>query len=311
MHFGLTSKTLSIVLILTAMFLSSTFVVFPHPVLAQNANVIVTSNYNTSYKEEAPGVSKPVTVELENHLYHPGESVQVHGSIWMDIVNRIDALHIVKVEIKDNSGNIVARENATVDRTDGSYSTSLMLLDNAAKGRYAAESRVDLEADALGIVQAITSATLQSSRSFAVAASEEYPVSVEGEKFTVSLASNSGINDFQFKQTEKRVAFFVEGDAGTEGVTEITIPKALLSGDMSVFMDQSLINEDDVIVKSETDAATTFEINYHHSIHRMEVSGTNVVPEFPLVSILMIAGAIGVVLVLTRTLPIFRKQELG
>jgi hypothetical protein len=303
MALGFTSKILTMLSILVL----SVFAVVFQPVSAQNTNAVVTSNYDLSYKEEDPGVTKPVTVELENHLYHPGESVEVHGFIWMDIVNRIDALDIVKVEIKDNAGNVVARENATLVRSDGSYSTSLKLLDNAAKGTYAAESRVELAADALGIVQAITSATLQSSNQFAVAASQTYPVNAEGKTFTVSLASNSGINDFEFKQSEKRVSFFVEGEAGTEGVTEITIPKDLLSGDMSVFMDQNLINEDDVIVKSETNAATTFEINYHHSIHRMEVAGTNVVPEFPLASLAIISGAIGVMLVLTRTLPIFRR----
>ena len=296
------SKTISVSVVscLIAILVSATFALLPNAVSAQNANANITSNYNSSYKVEDPAVIKPVTIGLQNHLYHPGESVQVHGSILMDVVTRIDALDLVKVEIKDNAGNVVARENATVNRADGSYSSSLRLLESAPKGSYVAESRVELEADALGIVQAITSATLQSSIRFAVANPEEYNVSAERQNFTVSVASSSGINDFQFKQSEKRVSFFVEGEAGTEGVTEITIPKALLSGEMSVFMDQNLVKDDDVIVKSETDTATTFEINYHHSIHRMEVAGTNVVPEFPVASLAAITGVIGVIVALTR-----------
>jgi hypothetical protein len=281
---------------------------FANPALAQIApvNGNVTVNYSTTYETETADVSKPVIVQLENHLYYPGDNVDVHGNVWMDLVNQVDALNLVKVEIKDSVGNIVAREDLTVDKNNGTFSGSLRLLDNAPSGIYTAESRVELEADALGIVQTITSATLQSSMQFAVASPVEYPVNAEAQNFTVSIASNSGINDFQFKQPEKRVSFLVEGDAGTKGVAEVTIPKALLSGEMSVFMDQNLVAEEDVIVKSETDATTTFEINYQHSIHRMEVTGTSVVPEFPLSSLAVIAGVVGIIVAISRS-----KLSLG
>jgi hypothetical protein len=309
MVFQFTGKTISLSVVLTmlAMLISSTFAFVSSPAAAQSteANVNVTSNYDSSYKEETPILTKPVTIDLQSHLYHPGDSVRVHGTILDDIVKQVNALDVVKVEVKDNAGNVVARENATVNKADDSYSSSLSISDSAAKGTYTAESRVELDADALGIVKAITSATLQSSMQFAVAAPVDYPVNAEAKNFTVSIASNSGINDFQFKQSDKRVSFFVEGDAGTIGVTEITIPKAMLSGDMSVFIDQNLVNDQDVIVKSDTDAVTTFEINYHHSIHRMEVAGTNVVPEFSVASVsaVAIAGGIGLIVALTRTWP--------
>jgi hypothetical protein len=281
---------------------------FANPVSAQatTVNGNVTVNYSTTYETETADVSKPVILQLENHLYYPGNNVDIHGNVWIDLVNQVDALNLVKVEIKDSVGNIVAREDMTVDRNNGTFSGSLRLLDNAPKGIYTAEARVELEADALGIVQTITSATLQSSIQFAVAAPVEYEVNAEAQNFTVSIASNSGINDFQFKQPEKRVSFLVEGDAGTKGVAEVTIPKALLSGEMSVFMDQNLVAEEDVIVKSETDATTTFEINYHHSIHRMEVTGTSVVPEFPLSSLALVASVVGIIVAIGRS-----KLSLG
>lgn len=180
------------------------------------------------------------------------------------------------------------------------FSLITIYIEYAPSGIYTAEARVELEADALGIVQAITSATLPSSIQLVVAAPVEYPVHTGNQNFTVSIASNSGINDFQFQQTEKRVSFLVEGDVGSKRVTEITIPKALLSGEMSVFLDQNPVAEEDVIVKSETDATTTFEINYSHSIHRMEVTGTIVVPEFPLSSLAAIAGVVGIIVAISR-----------
>jgi hypothetical protein len=310
------NKKIAAILVSSIMFVAimttAALAFLPAPAAAQNASSTASANttaaYDASYKQNAPTIARPVTIELKHHLYHPGDRVQVQGSILMDIVSRVDQLDVVRVELKDSAGNVIARQNATVDKSSGAYSGSLLLLDNAGKGTYTAESRVALEADALGIVSAITSATLQSSMQFAVAQPQEFHVNAGAQNFTVTVASNSAINDFQFRQSDKRVSFFVEGSDGTTGVTEITIPKALLSGHMSVFMDQSLVNDGDVIVKSETEAATTFEINYHHSIHRMEVAGTNVVPEFPMASVAAIAGAIGIIVAISRSkLSIFRR----
>src|SRR5437867_12238844 len=124
-----TRKTISTSIIVLAMLamlatlailISSTFAFIPSPAAAQSAgaNVNVTSNYDSSYKEETPILTKPVTIELQSHLYHPGESVQVHGTILDDIVKQVNALDVVKVELKDNAGNIVARESATVNKAD-------------------------------------------------------------------------------------------------------------------------------------------------------------------------------------------------
>ncbi len=263
-------------------------------------NIDVQVDYESSYPNLTADVTKPLTIELEEHLYHPGDIIVARGSVWMELLNQVDALNVVKVEIKDNAGNVVAREEATIIKSDGSYSASLRILESAGKGTYGAEARIELEADALGIVESITSAALQSSMRFAVATPDNYPVDVGDRNFTVMIASNSGINDFQFKQQEKRISFFVEGEAGTKGVTEVAIPKELLSGEMRVFMDQNLVAEEDVIVKSQTAAETTFEINYAHSIHRMEVTGTSAIPEFPMGALAAVAAVVGSIALIGR-----------
>jgi len=102
------------------------------------------------------------------------------------------------------------------------------------------------------------------------------------------------------------ITFKAAGETGTRGVTQITVPKAMLSGQMMVIVDGKAAASDsnDVIVTSDTSAETTFEINYHHSEHDVSVTGTNVVPEFPLATLVM-AGAVGSIV---AALAIARKR---
>lgn len=261
--------------------------ILPSAAFAQNqTSTEAEASYSSSYQVEEPDTITPVTVGLEYHLYNSGNEVSVRGSVLDELVEQVDNLDLVKVELKDGEGNVVARQDATVEGS-GNYSTTLKIPDNAEPGTYTVESRVEIEADALGIVEAITSATLFSSMEFVVADHAEYSVSAEGEDFQVMIASNSEVDGFEFNQEQKKVTFSVDGDDGAIGVTEITIPKALLSGDMKVFIDENLVPQEDVVLKSETEAETTFEINYTHSVHRMDITGTNVIPEFPAVVVIM------------------------
>lgn len=249
--------------------------------VSQDSNTQVNSDYVLSYTEASAGVTTPVTIFIDQHLYYPGDSITVRGSVWSEIVTRVESLDLVKVEIKDGNGNVVARDDANVTSA-GNYQTTLKLLDSAGYGTYTVESRVDLAADALGIVQSLTGAALQSSIQFAVADKVQHNISAGGENFTVWTASNSGLENVEFSQADKKLSFFVEGSDGTLGVTEITVPKRLLSGQMTVLMDQNILPRENVLLKIDNESQSVFEINYKHSIHRIEVAGTSVIPEFPL-----------------------------
>ena len=258
------------------------------------SNLSISLDYDSSYSLETAEATHPLTIQTEYHLYHPGEAINVKGNLWTELVEKVENLDLVKVELRDGIGNVVAREDANVSN-NGEFSTSLKLLDSAEKGTYTVSANAETDADALGIINSITSAALQSSIQIGVANLEEHQVNAENQDFVVTIASNSGISNFQFNQQDKKISFFVEGDAGTSGIAEITIPKSLLSGDMSVFVDQNLLEKENVLLKSSTEAAATFEINYHHSIHRVEIAGTSVVPEFSAAAIVM-AGSIGAAL---------------
>src|SRR4029077_15685267 len=129
---------------------------------------------------------------------------------------------------------------------------------------------------------------------FEVISPNAFAVKAEGRDFKVDIASNSTVKNQEFNEQAKKISFHVEGQTGTRGVTQITIPKALLSGEITVSIDGVVIPPEsgDVEVVSDTNQSMTLEINYHHSEHTVEVSGTSVVPEFP-TSALVLAAAIG------------------
>ena len=262
----------------------------------------VTTSYDSSYEVEQPDVTKPVTIGLEHHLYAPGEGVSVTGAVWTEILSRVESLTTVTVELKDQEGDAIDRQEASLD-ADGSFNATVQIPDNAGAGMYTVETRAELEGDNLGIIESITSATLQSSIQFVVSERAEYDVEAEGQDFRVAIASNSKVDNFVFDQEGKKIAFSVEGEDGTNGVTEVTVPKVLLSGEMKVFLDRELMSEEDVILKSDTAQESTFEINYDHSVHQVEVTGTNVIPEFPVVTVVAAASMlaiVGVTVVRTR-----------
>jgi hypothetical protein len=269
---------------------------------AHASDASVETAYRSSYSVSAADITRPLTVNAESHLYYPGDRVSVEGNVWSEVISGVEALNLIKVEIKDGRGNVAAMSDAELNRQTGQYATSLKLPDKASAGTYTVESRIELQADALGIVEAITSATLQSSVRIAIAEPNGYDVRIDNQTFSVEIASNSALNGFEFKQEEKAVSVFAEGSSGTTGVMEISIPKNLLSGEMAVFIDGSLVSNDQVLLKSDTETHTTFEINYSHSIHQIEVTGTNVVPEFPGVITMALVAAIGVSAIATRRL---------
>lgn len=276
------------------------------PASAQNSSA--EGSAQLSYKTAYPKVEadSSVTVQSEHRLYRPGETVVITGSVSGEMREETDS-DTVTVRLTDAEGAAVAEQQAQVD-ANGEYSASLQLPADA-EGEYSAGSKLEVEASVLGLLDAELTARLESSTMFAVASSSSFDITVEEGEFQVEIASNSTVDSVELDQEAKMVRFRVEGDTGTSGVTQVTIPKAMLSGDMTVMIDGQVVSPEsnDVIVTSDTSAETTFEINYSHSEHDVAVSGTNVVPEFPVATIVM-AAAVGSIV---AAIAIARKKGLG
>lgn len=258
--------------------------------------------YKPAYPKVAADSKSSLTVQSEKHLYKPGEEVKVEGSVWSNLLAQINGggsageEGLVTVQVTDNKGAVVASQDVPIS-SQGGYSAVFTLPSDAELGAYTVESKVQVKADLLGLLSADLTAKLPqpSAAKFVVASPQAFAVQAEGKEFDVRIASNSTtVSDFRFDQEAKKVSFTVEGETGTRGVTQVTLQKPMLSGQMTVLIDGEVVDPESnsVIVTSDTSSEMTLEINYHHSKHTIEVAGTNVVPEFP-VSMAVMAVAIG------------------
>ncbi|HXV38220.1 MAG TPA: MG2 domain-containing protein [Nitrosopumilaceae archaeon] len=246
----------------------------------------------SSYQKIALDSKNSFVVNTKHHLYNPEDEVQIEGSIWSNLISQIGGVDSVKIQVVDNKGAIVYDDKVEVN-SDGRYSASFVLPADSQNGAYTIKSSIDVSADLSDTLTIAAQSNLQTSSKFVVASSDVIVVKAEGRLFDVNIASNSKIDSFEFKQNQKMMTFTVEGESGTQGVTKITIPKAMLSGEMSVIIDGKIASSDDVIISSDTETESTLEINYHHSIHTIDITGTNVVPEFPeSLIIVMAAGSV-------------------
>jgi uncharacterized protein YfaS (alpha-2-macroglobulin family) len=265
------------------------------------ANASASASYKLSYAREKADERKPFTVHAERHLYKPGEEVNVEGSIWASLVEDITGNNTsVILNVTDNKGNVtLGQEEVEIDE-DGAFSTSFELPNDAELGSYSIDAMIKVDASLLDTLNASVKSKLATSARFEVVSSNAFAANAEGKTFEVNIASNSTVDSFEFSQEERKVSFRVEGETGTKGIAQVTLPKELLSGDMMVTIDGRAVAEDsnDVIVTSDTLTEMTLEINYPHSEHIVEISGTNVVPEFPM-SIIIAAAAIGSVIAAT------------
>jgi len=212
---------------------------------------------------------------------------------------------LITVKVQDSNGTVISSQESQVDN-NGDYLISFNLPQDST-GTFSVQSMIETKAGVLNTLDVSTGAKLESSTSFAVQDPDNYVVATKEGNFDVAVSSNSTVTNLAFNPDNKMISFNVQGKSGTRGITMITIPKALLSGQLQVQIDGIVepYNSNDVIVSSETSAETTFEINYHHSTHVITVTGTQAaeapaesqtVPEFG--SMATIALAVSIILII-------------
>jgi hypothetical protein len=98
--------------------------------------------------------------------------------------------------------------------------------------------------------------------------------------YVVVMETNSTIGDFDFGIGQNQISFSVTGPNGTAGFSRIIIPEKLVGGDFPVYLGDALLVEGVDYFRMYNGTHTTFEITYSHSTHMIEITGTNVIPEY-------------------------------
>jgi outer membrane protein assembly factor BamB len=115
-----------------------------------------------------------------------------------------------------------------------------------------------------------------------------YTVNAGGQDWDVVLVINAtpGTLDSSGLVTLKKLTYTLQGIPGTTGMSNITIPNALLGGPYTVTIDGGLPNDPPGVIISANSTYSSLYFEYGHSTHTVEIIGTTVVPEFPVTTLL-------------------------
>ena len=131
----------------------------------------------------------------------------------------------------------------------------------------------------------------------------------EWSPFTVFVFSNSTVSDFSFSSESALIQFDVEGENGTTGFCNITIPKGLLTTEDNWTV---LVDGNSIVPTVNEDTTNTYlYFTYNHSAKTAEIIGTEAIPEFPSwTPLLIMLGSVLVVAVIYRRMIVAKNQGI-
>jgi hypothetical protein len=119
-----------------------------------------------------------------------------------------------------------------------------------------------------------------------------YPY-IDNTDVPVTVDSNSAILGFIYDQTEQLISLTVSGKAETSGTCSIAVPVDLLSGNLSMLLEDTLLAESVDYTKTSNSTHNMFEVTFSgEGTHTITVSTSDEIPEFPdviLLSMLTVA----------------------
>jgi len=98
--------------------------------------------------------------------------------------------------------------------------------------------------------------------------------------YTVVVWTNSTLGTFDFGLYQNQISFSVTGPTGTTGFCKIAIPEVLVGDTFSVYLNEALLVEGVDYTRTYNGTHTILDITYSHSFHRIEITGTTLVPEY-------------------------------
>src|SRR5574337_740214 len=89
-------------------------------------------HYKNNYEKISANSDDEFTIQLQKHLYKPGDNVTIQGSIWSNLMPSLGDVNTVSIQVKDNGGNVVYDGKGQVDAS-GDYVAQFQLPSDAKK----------------------------------------------------------------------------------------------------------------------------------------------------------------------------------
>jgi hypothetical protein len=109
-------------------------------------------------------------------------------------------------------------------------------------------------------------------------------ISASAEPIELNIRSSSTVSGFVFSEESKMISFSATGEDGTKGVTVVTVG-SVLEGPYTVMVDGTAVT--DFKTTETAEGETEIEVTYDHSTREISITGTQVVPEFPVTMLIM------------------------
>jgi hypothetical protein len=140
-------------------------------------------------------------------------------------------------------------------------------------------------------------------------------MTITWDNYTVLVKTNSSVLEGEFDKDEQKLKIKVSGPDGTQGITEIDVPKSLCEpDDIEIMLDGEMIN----YTITEDDTYYYIHIEYNHSIHELSADFSKIVeePREPeadekglLANLYLIALIIAVIIILLLSIVVIRNRS--
>jgi len=126
---------------------------------------------------------------------------------------------------------------------------------------------------------------------------QRFTIETGGYEFEVKTTSNYDVSDVKFSSEEKRLTFFINSGV-RENISEILIPKNLINGNFTFFLNDQEIAAN---VKGN-DKISFITVEFPgNGTHKLDVIGTTYLPEFSEIAPLVLATSLFGIVFLLRS----------
>ncbi len=167
-------------------------------------DVKATIGLPTKYSMPSVSASNSFALQTNQHLYKPGDTVMIQGSLWSELLTSLSGDETVTVKVFDKTRSVIHETDAEIT-ADGDYSAEFTLPNDASKGAYTISSTVQTDADLSNLLGVKGKANLGASTKIAVVPPQVFKVEVENHgEFDVKVATNSTVNSVDFNGEQKK-----------------------------------------------------------------------------------------------------------